>query len=636
MLPSMDIKLAQQEDHLTASMQLAYIKQGICKLFSKESDEDYYATRELVWTGLYPLEKPGTYSVLLMCPASLEVERFFYEMVVRWLVPGRKIALTSFFYTNFSSASLDEKGAFAFCEARFSCPGEIEEEGMVELFARIRHELVQGTSSPYQGSRILELKSLLSSDKTTHLYEKLFRLTRRRPEFFEGDLFSLMQHFLLSWPREFLQNRETIHLARIVALFYLFQKSLLDSIEADPLRRHVCFKVNRVRLYSPFGLRQVLGIFVGVQFFSPHELFEEKHLMQALQELLPGSLIVEGSLFIYRKKEEQLQLIYVEIEQQSGGSFSTEEISLLRAGFSRKLETQVEKLMPALFMPRNEEEVLKNILILGRQLHYVRDLPQGYISFEEQTDRELSFTVILLRILRSPTERPVREMFQKTSPGISFFEDRIKVVGMLRGKYEKEATVFRIKLSKGGYLRKDHSVDLLRARQDVVLEIQKRVGEFRDYNGGMISHQMQNLYALRRLLPQTVGDGVELENFFHRVFPVEMRSVISPLLLKAFYELWEERKEGIVWIRKERGAFLYLAHSKDPLASKQLTEKVSSLHLSSAQVLYFSCKERGGGYWGHLLQALSAEQEEVLSHKLREIEGSVIYWPETYSGEVGL
>ena len=52
-------------------------------------------------------------------------------------------------------------------------------------------------------------------------------------------------------------------------------------------------------------------------------------------------------------------------------------------------------------MPRNEEEVMRNILILSEQLKLVRDLPQIIVSFDEQTDKYVSFTVILLRILKS-------------------------------------------------------------------------------------------------------------------------------------------------------------------------------------------------------------------------------------------
>ena len=104
-------------------------------------------------------------------------------------------------------------------------------------------------------------------------------------------------------------------------------------------------------------------------------------------------------------------------------------------------------------MPRNEEEVMRNILVLSQQLRFLRDIPQMIISFEEQTDTELSFTVILVRLLH-PDSRPIEELFR-------FSIDRVKVVGQLRRKIPKEAVVMRARIMSEQFMREDYSVDLL-------------------------------------------------------------------------------------------------------------------------------------------------------------------------------
>ena len=66
---------------------------------------------------------------------------------------------------------------------------------------------------------------------------------------------------------------------------------------------------------------------------------------------------------------------------------------------------------------------------------------------------------------------------------------------MLRKKYPKEANIFQLQIDKDPFLRADHSLDLHQARQSIVEELEKVIGEVRDYNGGLISKQ-HALFAL--------------------------------------------------------------------------------------------------------------------------------------------
>ncbi|MEG7679923.1 hypothetical protein U2083_14295, partial [Listeria monocytogenes] len=70
----------------------------------------------------------------------------------------------------------------------------------------------------------------------------------------------------------------------------------------------------------------------------------------------------------------------------------------------------------------------------------------------------------------------------------------------MRKKYPKEATVFRAKVGKEQFLRRDHSINLYEARQAVVLELLRVVGDFRDFNGGIISKQNELVSTVKSLL----------------------------------------------------------------------------------------------------------------------------------------
>ena len=80
----------------------------------------------------------------------------------------------------------------------------------------------------------------------------------------------------------------------------------------------------------------------------------------------------------------------------------------------------------------------------------------------------------------------VKELFQKGNSPLEYIHDRCRRIGMLRRRYPKEATVFRVKLAKEDYLREDHSIDIYKARQAVVAEVARVAGEIRDYNGCLL------------------------------------------------------------------------------------------------------------------------------------------------------
>ena len=606
------------QNHLLQSFIRNSLRRGLPSGAFLSEEAEFFSFLPLVKMVLLS-DQSREHAVFLVCPLYQGVERFFYEMVSRWLLPGRQLSITSFVFSSFSLKKFPEK-KISFCEVRFVPQNEGDQELIEFYFPQIASDIRLGSSSPYQAHKILSHKGFFSSQKNSIIHERIASLIQRLPGSFDYDIFGQMQHFFVTCPEAFKQVREHSHLSRIIYVFYLFRKGLRRVTENMPDKRHVSFKLNQVRLHQPFGLQRVLGVFVGLNFLKKHELFEERHLIKALQEILPGVIPVESSLFMYLHKEERIQIIYSEIQKKGGGEFSGEEMRCLRKRFPFTLEKQIEKLMPSVFMPRNEEEVMKNIVRLGQELKYIRDVPQVFISFEEQTDFELTFTVVLLRILLKK-ELSIQELFKKLNPALVFIEDRIKNVGFVRKKHVKEATVFRLKLPKSLYMRSDHSVDLLKARQAVVCLIQEAIGEFRDYNGGMIAKQAENLEVFKRLLELSYAkDDWESESFFHAIFPVEMRVVISPFLLKSLYDLWHElscggnqlHEELSYAFRFEKEGVLCMVRFLGVEIQKQITDFIKGLGLISSQIVTFHSKKNSCFYLGYLFLGLDLEKGEEI------------------------
>ncbi len=493
------------------------------------------------------LKWEGKVSIFLFCENRPNIGKFFYEMVSRWLIPGRRLDVAFYFTTDFRLPDVTHK-QLTIAEMVIHVEKDWEWEQNLKI---IETEVRLGMVSIYHASRILEIPG---TEKSTIIQERITAFLQRWPDQIDYDIFGEAQHFLVMSKDEFRVWREASHLSRLVAIFYLFRKFLQREVEALPDKRHLKIKLASCKIHLPWGVKKVLSIFVGMNFLKQNELFEERHFVKTLRETMPGVKPVEDSFFVHEGDDDQIHLLYLEVEKEDGTDFSLEEIKNLRIKLPDDLKKGIEVMMRPLFMPRNEEEILRDIVTLAGQLKFVKDIPQVILIFDQQTESDLCFTVIFLRILM-PGLPPVADAFKESF--LNFIPDRIKRVGMIRKKYPKEATVFRIRFSSSPFWRSDHFVDLFKARQAIVVELHRLLGEVRDYNGGMISKQMELFEAFKEDLSS--HDEHLLENFFHSIYPSEMGSVLPPETLKILFLLFQEKEEGV----KVEGNIVYFVGRKE-------------------------------------------------------------------------
>jgi len=480
----------------------------------------------------------GTLFLYFVCRHRLNISKFFYEIIHRWLLPGRRVNETFFFSSNFK---WPEVGPHLYCLAEMMVRVDQEKDfKQVEHNLRIiETEIRLGMVSVYHASRLLEAHFLTTQKKHGIIQEKISQLLQRYPEEIDYDIFGELQYFIVMSKEEFKILRSPHHLSRLVILFYLFRKSIEKERGRLVERRHIRLKLAEVELDLPWGMKKVLGICIGLNLLRPNELFEERHFVRALQNGMPGITAVADSFFVNEGTGDGIQTLYLEIEKENQASFTREEMSHLRVFLPEELKRVVEVPLNSLFMPRNEEEILRHMVTLAGELRFVKDPPQLILTFDEQREQSLYFTLILARLVLSDT-LSIQSLIEKEDSSLNYIPDRVKRVGMLRKRYPKEVTVFRVKLSSGPFLRDDHSVDLFKARQSIVQELKKIMGEVRDYMGGMIAKQVELLDSLRRLI------GIEnranqrlLESLFHTIYPIEARSVLSPQQINRMFLLWK-------------------------------------------------------------------------------------------------
>ncbi len=535
---------------------------------------------------------PFNFSVYTFSKFRENIGVFILEMISKWLIPGKRSNALFFFATDIIFPDLD-KQKYTVAEVGVSISNQHDLEVVKRNYRAIKKELGIGISSAYHAYRILEMKGLAVSEKTALIQEQITYLIHRFPKRFDYDIFSDMQRFLITTHSSFKRVRECRYMTRIICALYLFQKLLSKQVEDDAKTRHLIVKLIRARLQLPLGIKPVLGIFIGLNFLRENEVFSKKQIIKAIKSMIPSAGPVEDAYFVSKNKENTIHTIYIEIEKEGGAELNTQEIAILREGLSGNLKGWIEHLLRPIFMPRNEEEVMKNMITLSHQLKYVKDIPQVIIAFDEQTDKDLSFTIVLVRVLFD-NSLSIKDLFLRKGPPLRFFPDRIKKIGLIRKKYPKEATVFQVKMTSNTFIREDHSLDLYQARKFILAELQRVVGEVRDYNGGMLLKQNENYDLLKEFLGESGKQhSFLLENFFHSIFPIEHRSMLHPKYLKKlFMMLVRHVNEKTIGKRDANLEHLYYDHRLFVLMAfqnlglkQQIVDNVNHLKILSSELI---------------------------------------------------
>ena len=614
------------------SIDAEYYRDGAQDLIQKlipsdllEHSSDKNAIQRARFSDLLPLvhwsdltKAPCSLSVLLLCKYRLNACHFFYDMISRWLLPQRRVNVELFFASDVRLPHLSED-LLSVAELVIHLKSAQDVEEVRRNVHAIETEIRLGVVSNYHARRILEFKGLSTDGKTAMIQEKIGSLIQSHSKDFDQGIFSQMQQFLVTCPEHFKKIRDYHHISRIISNLYSVRKLLKQNIEVVPTKRHVIVKFLKTRLSfqkGPIKDKPVLGVLAGLNFLQEHEIFEAEHLIAAIQQKLPQAKLVQGSSFLDPSKESGLQSIYLEIEKEGGGDFTLDEIHTLRTALPDSLKGRVEQLTHPIYMPRNEEEVLKNIMELSRQIRLVSDIPQVIISFDEPRGSELYFTVILLRPHKE-NNPSIQQLFADAEPAIKYISDRVRNLGSMRRGYFKEATVFRTVVSSSRFLRSDRSVDLYQARQFVFSQITDILGDVRDYNGGMILKQREQLTALKQSLNKiTSANPVLIDKFFHSLMPMEMRTSMEIEPLKHFFLLLLSATKSESRLPFLGSDFLFKQEPKrifailpmvDAEKKRHFFKNLESLVIPSHQLVHFALDVQDAPCLGFLL--LSADKE---------------------------
>lgn len=567
---------------------------------------------------------PGNVSFFALSSYRSNSFKFFFEMISRWLTPGQRLNVVLIYASDFRLCDQTDE-IYTVCEIIIHVETKEEFEEIKRNYPMIQTQIELGIDSAFYAQRILDVKGLSADEKTATIQENIAYLVKRFPTFFDYDIFTEMQHMLLISSDDFKYHRSSRHLSRIISVHYQFRRSILKSLKAKAQKRHLYLKVFRALVDSPKGSKKVLGILVGMNFLAERESIGEKQLLKAIQQYIKTAESVPNSFFINKNDTDHIVSLYLEVEKSDGSDFTAIDINKLRRELPLDLQNRIVHRHHPIFMPRNEEEIMRNIIILCDQLKFIKDIPQILITFDHQTHSHIYFTVVVARILKSDS-LPISKLIEQSNIQIGYLHDRVKEMGMIRKKYVKEATVFRARLNKEKFLRDDQSIDLYKARQTLVCELGSAIGDIRDYNGGMISKQHEVLANIRKLLSSYEPyDALLMEDLFYSFMPDVVRALLDP---QSFVDLFDMASKAIREYDQKGCLFRYNKDSYNVLAivlcnddhvSKKLIEKIDKPSFSAAEISSSRIKVNGHYCIGFLNCIREPHQRELFIECIQEV-----------------
>jgi len=604
---------------------------------------------------IFPNNTPGTLQIALLCegsPYTSGTGRHMVDIFSRWLIPGNPLLVVGFLGINFVlSARPNQK--FLFCHLMIQINSQHEflraEEGIHDLIslskkaittvAYIRKLLTKRSLSASQQGALffnylcsVQAGNDLDFDSSLHerafeffynaLAEKKIEEVRQNLEghlknhraLFDNTIFSEIQYFTWLYRTKFIGKKDRALVTKLVGLQYLFRKYLKHKIADHPTCRHVTLKIFPIRCSFSLNTSPIssLGLLVGLTLIKEGEVFEEKHVLKAVGQLISDIRLVPGSFIQDGRDAQKIRLFYLEIEKEHKKSFSTQELSLLRRQLPKELKACVETLIHPLFMPRNDEDILRFSLQLCGQLVDLSAPPQMAIFFGNQTSDTLSFNVIIARAIEK--NRPSFLIKELTHSG-AFFEIadvEIRSLPCSEKSWGKEIVSFNAKLPKEPFLRVDYTVDVLQARQEIVRQIQEALGFVRDYNGGLLETQLR----AEQLFIASLGDIRKRETllakaFFHAITPPLMQIILEAALLKKLYGMFMEIRQNasspLLQASTKRYELILLKSTLGSL-KKEAQTIVQELTIPPSQITYIELKEGEDCFFALV------HQNEGLSH----------------------
>lgn len=475
-------------------------------------------------------------SLTLVCDAQehFSLNDFLYDLFRFHLIPGQNNYPSGFHHLTFNISHYEKQLYIAHILVLIK--SERQYDLIESNLSYLLQVLERGLKNPLYAQGVLNRQITIPDQKGNFIYNHLIKAIRKHP-YYSDLILNESSLFMILSSEVFRHHRPSRNLARIICSLAVLRKLTRESQKLSDSKPRINFRLIPMKLKFTFGEKRTLGLCIAVSHLGDYQLFNDGCILQAIKTYYPDAQVVKGSYLSYQHPQDETRTVYIELEKKKGEPFSLEQINYLKRHLSRSLEASVEEVVPSIFMISNEEEIMKNIIILRNELESIDDLTQVMIFFEGQTLSHLTFLIVLVRILEQ-NNFSISEKIQDVGDKWEFVPERTRIVSQENDEVTKEAHVFRLRLKKSrAFVRTDSSVNLHQARQHVVDFLKEKIGPIRDYTGSLID--LQN--TLFRQFKEKYRDiscryPDILEDFFYTISPADVKITLPLSSIETLFE----------------------------------------------------------------------------------------------------
>lgn len=412
-----------------------------------------------------------------------------------------------------------------------------------------------------------QITSHFSSEiKKGILFERFFKFTDRIGHVSRFDAVTFAAERLnqieplLDYPLE-----ASIKLLRVMYHhFWLFSQKAAQGME-----NHLC-KIKVIKVNTEFQ-SEFDHKFVAILSFNlrnKYEIFDLDNFIKFVSMKLKRLCLdrIQEVIFPDHSKMN-FRIFYLELRHSLDHHFEIFSLRKIEGHLEEAALKSIKQLQLPLFKPRNEEEIMKDIVMLSKQLTHPTDLAQVIIHFDHHNLRQLVFRVILIKV-KMPETLFLFDELQELKKITQVSIERMKTIGFVRKKYPKEACVLSFNVETKNYVREDHTIDFHKARLEILQNLMKIFGPVRDFEGGMIAKQAESFELFQKaVLEVQTAKMITLENFFYGIYPAEFRSIIPVDSLMECFFVWKSHKKMMT---QEGVLIFFMTYDEENQAGRDL------------------------------------------------------------------
>lgn len=332
---------------------------------------------------------------------------------------------------------------------------------------------------------------------------------KRFPHLFDDSFMDGLNRLIANTSKSFVATRTFKHLFRILCVQYFLQKKLELLIREKISHRDHFLKI--------FSAPPILCIALLTSLSCEEEYFGRERLLNALQGFLPGIKEIPFSFYSWMHPEKPYFFCYLEIQKLRGKELSSSKIREIEKFLQEQITHSMHPRTPMIFSPINEEDSYRLLFALQKEITKPKEMPQVAISFYKQTPSQLHF---LIHLVRPKSPDP---LYLKTRHFPNSILSSLHLFHLYKKPFPIEAWVFDLTISAHLFYE-DNSINLLYARRFIAKYVEKLVGPFRDYNGGLFEQQQRQFETLEMHLLQKIPlFSLFAKKVFYSLRPLEKR-----------------------------------------------------------------------------------------------------------------